>query len=155
MHRLNTHCVCLGGRSDILVPEQLFLKFVLNFQGIGFVTWLVMHKKTVLGKGYSPGGFCWFGDCLDLWFYQVWPPLCWAAAGFGTAQKRMTFLLRFSKCKQEYCCQHCFSHCSLGGSSAFAALPGVLFLDATVDFNRSHVAKLHICLSKLNFLQKS
>lgn len=68
MHRLNTCSVCLGGRSDILVPEQLFLKFVLNFQGIGFVTWLVLRKKPVLGKGYSPGGFCWFGDCLDLWF---------------------------------------------------------------------------------------
>lgn len=38
MHRLNMHGVCLGGKSDILARELLFLTFILNFQGIGFVT---------------------------------------------------------------------------------------------------------------------
>lgn len=31
MPRLNTHSACLEGKSDILVPDQLFLKFILNF----------------------------------------------------------------------------------------------------------------------------
>ena len=33
MHRLNTCSACLGGKGDILVTEQLFLKFICNFGG--------------------------------------------------------------------------------------------------------------------------
>lgn len=35
MHRLNRHGACPGEKSDILVTEQLFLKFILNLGGGG------------------------------------------------------------------------------------------------------------------------
>ena len=67
------HSACLGGKSDIVVTEQLFLKFILNFWGefcnVTCATPETGVRKRRFHLAFSAlvaawtFGFTWFGHC--------------------------------------------------------------------------------------------
>lgn len=54
MHWLNTRSACLGGKSDILLTEQLFLRFILN---LGKGNWFCDLTRATAATGVEKGTF--------------------------------------------------------------------------------------------------
>lgn len=72
---MNRRGACLGGKSGILVTEQLFLKFILNLGEGGIFNLTCATPETGVRKRMfslrnwplwlqlGPFGFTWFGQC--------------------------------------------------------------------------------------------